>query len=361
MDRSVLVTGGCGYIGSHTCKLLEENGDIPVVFDNLSTGNRWAVKWGKFVQGDLRNRHSIRKALETYKIDSVIHFASSALVGESMKYPYKYLHDNVSGSVTLLEAMSEVGVRRIVFSSSCATYGIPESVPIVETDRQIPVNPYGESKLFIERALSWYERARRVNWVALRYFNAAGADKSGEIGECHEPETHIIPLVIQAALGIRPYVEIFGTNYPTPDGTCVRDYVHVEDLASAHLKALQYLERGGQSIALNLGTSRGHSVREVIQAVERISGLCVPVLESPRRPGDPPVLVSDARMAQKVLSWRPKYKRLDNIVKTAWRWHTATVPSNVLRVLSQQAAKKKPASERFVPPPGSRSVSVKLI
>lgn len=349
METSILVTGGCGYIGSHTCKLLAGSGFIPVVFDNLSTGNRWTARWGRLVIGDLRDCRAVRRALETYKIDSVIHFASNALVGESMRNPYEYLYDNVAASVTLLEAMSEVGVSRIVFSSSCATYGIPESVPIVETDRQVPVNPYGESKLFVERALGWYERSRGLNWVALRYFNAAGADKDGEIGECHDPETHIIPLVIQAALGVRPFVEILGTDYPTPDGTCVRDYVHVEDLASAHLKALMYLERGGRSTALNLGTSRGHSVREVIQAVERVSGLCVPVLESPRRPGDPPVLVSDARLAREILSWAPKYQKLDDIVRTAWKWYAATVPSKV-QVSAQRVPRKKPASVRFVQP-----------
>jgi UDP-glucose-4-epimerase GalE len=339
MDKRILVTGGCGYIGSHTCKLLARRGFTPVVFDNLSTGNSWAARWGQFVLGDLRDRTAVRSALETYKIESVIHFASNALVGESIRNPYEYLHDNVSASITLFEAMSEVGVDRIVFSSSCATYGIPESVPIVEIDPQVPVNPYGESKLFIERALSWYARARGLNWVVLRYFNAAGADKSGEIGECHDPETHLIPLVIQAALGIRPYVELFGTDYPTPDGTCVRDYVHVEDLASAHVRALRYLECGGSNTALNLGTSRGHSVREVIQAVERVSGHCVPVLASPRRPGDPPVLISDARLAQEVLSWRPTYKTLDDIVRTAWNWHSATSFSKI-RTLTQKTAQE---------------------
>jgi UDP-glucose-4-epimerase GalE len=323
MVRSILVTGGCGYIGSHTCKALASAGFQPVAFDNLSTGNRWAAGWGPLVEGDIMDRRAVRRALERYQIDAVIHFAAKALVGESMRSPFEYLHDNVSGSVTLLEAMREAGVRHIVISSTCATYGVPQTVPISEMEPQTPVNPYGESKLYVERALIWYERVFGIRSVALRYFNAAGADPDGEIGECHEPETHLIPLVIQAALGLRPAVHIMGTDYPTPDGTCIRDYIHVEDLASAHIKALKYLKRGGRSTALNLGTSRGYSVREVIASVERAGGLPVPVQESGRRAGDPPVLVADARRAQKVLSWRPRYKNLDDIVSTAWQWHSS--------------------------------------
>lgn len=321
--KSILVTGGAGYIGSHTCKALASSGYQPVVFDNLSTGHRWAVKWGPLVEGDVMDRRLVRRTLEKYRIDAVVHFAANALVGESMESPYKYLHDNVSGSVTLLEAMREAGVRDIVFSSTCATYGLPDTVPISEMEPQTPVNPYGESKLFVERAVRWYERAYGLGWVALRYFNAAGADSEGEIGECHDPETHLIPSVIEAARGIRPYVQVMGTDYATPDGTAIRDYTHVEDLADAHIKAIEYLDGGGKSIALNLGTSHGYSVREVIAAVERAGGCRVPVKNSARRPGDPPVLKADNRRATEVLSWQPRHQDLDAIVNTAWQWHMA--------------------------------------
>jgi UDP-arabinose 4-epimerase len=323
--KYVLVAGGAGYIGSHTCKALARAGYQPVVFDNFSTGHRWAVKWGPLVEGDIADRPLLQEVIQKYQIDAVIHFAASALVSESMENPYKYLHDNVAGSVTLLEAMREAGVQRIVFSSTCATYGVPQSVPISETQPQKPVNPYGESKLFVERALHWYERTFGLGWVALRYFNAAGADRDGEIGECHGQETHLIPLVVQSALEQRP-VQIFGADYPTPDGTAIRDYIHVEDLASAHIKALEYLDGGGQSIALNLGMARGYSVREVIAAVERAGARPVQVQESARRPGDPQVLVADTRHARDVLSWRPHYEDLDAIVKTAWRWHACPAP-----------------------------------
>jgi len=240
-----------------------------------------------------------------------------------MESPYKYLHDNAAHSLELLEAMRETGVRRIVFSSTCATYGVPQQVPISERATQSPVNPYGESKLFVERALTWYAHSYGFAWVALRYFNAAGADAEGEIGEDHEPETHLIPSVIQAAFGLRPPIRILGTDYPTPDGTAVRDYIHVEDLAEAHVRALEHLDRGGESIALNLGTGRGHSVREVIGAVRRVSGRNVPAREIGRRAGDPPALLADNRRAREVLSWKPHYTDLDAIVDTAWTWHAS--------------------------------------
>jgi len=321
--KVVLVTGGAGYIGSHTCKALAKSGFLPVVLDNLSTGHAWAVKWGPLVEGDISDRHLVRDTLTRYRADAVIHFAANALVGESMKDPYKYLHGNVAGSLSLLEGMKEAGVRRIVFSSTCATYGEPTNIPISEATPQIPVNPYGESKLFVERALEWYGRAHGFSWAAMRYFNAAGADPEGEIGECHDPESHLIPLVVDAALGIRPPVQIMGTDYPTPDGTAIRDYIHVEDLADAHIRALRYLETGGASSAMNLGTGRGYSVREVIAAVERASGATVPARETSRRIGDPPVLIADNRRAQELLSWRAKYSTLDDIVRTAWAWHTS--------------------------------------
>ena len=324
--KTILVTGGAGYIGGHTCKALARAGYAPVVIDNLSRGHHWAVKWGPLVKGNIADRDLVRNTLKNHNVDAVVHFAANASVGESMENPYKYLHDNVANSLALFEAMREAGVQQIVFSSTCATYGVPKQIPITELAPQAPVNPYGESKLFVERALQSYERAHGFDWVALRYFNAAGADGEGEIGECHEPETHVIPSVVQAALGLCPAVRIMGTDYPTPDGTAVRDYIHVEDLADAHIRALEYLGRGGKSTALNLGTGRGYSVREVIAAVERASGRSVPVRESARRAGDPPVLVADTRRAQEVLSWKPRYAHLDAIVSTAWEWHTSHAP-----------------------------------
>lgn len=316
----VLVTGGAGYIGSHTCKALYQAGFEPVVFDNLSTGHRWAVRWGPVVKADLSNRSAIVSALQEYRVEAVIHFAASAYVGESIQNPRKYFNNNVVNTLNLLEAMLDAGVRYIVFSSSCATYGIPEHIPISEDHPQRPVSPYGESKLFVERALRWYGEAYGLRWVALRYFNAAGADPEGELGEVHNPETHLIPLAIQAALGRRPYLEIYGTDYPTPDGTAIRDYVHVTDLAKAHVLALTYLLNGGESTALNLGTGRGHSVREVVGAVERVSCRRVLVREGPRRPGDPPALVAEATRAKAVLGWEPGFRSLDAIVETAWHW-----------------------------------------
>ncbi len=295
------------------------------MLDNLSTGHRWAVKWGPLVEGDLADRRLIRRTLENYHIDGVMHFAANAAVGESMENPYRYLHDNVTNSLELLEAMREARVGHIVFSSSCATYGVPRKVPISEAEPQTPVNPYGESKLYVERALKWYERAHGFGWVALRYFNAAGADPEGEIGEAHELETHLIPLAIEATLGQRPAVCVMGTDYPTPDGTAIRDYIHVADLADAHIKALEHLIDGGQNVALNLGTGRGHSVREVIAAVERAGGRPVPARESGRRQGDPPALVADTRLAQGMLGWSPRYVNLDAIVRTAWKWHASQV------------------------------------
>ena len=320
---SILLTGGAGYIGSHTAKALAKAGYQPVVLDNLCAGHRWAVRWGPLVEGEIANRALVRRTLEEFSIKSVIHFAANASVGESMSEPYRYLHDNVKGSLELLEGMREAGAKHIVVSSTCATYGAPQKVPLAETERQAPTNPYGESKLFVERALAWYGHIHGVKAVALRYFNAAGADPDGEIGEDHDPESHLIPLVIQAALGTRPFVQLFGTDYPTPDGSAIRDYIHVDDLADAHIRSLEHLVKGGSSEALNLGTGRGHSVREVIAAVERVSGRPVPVHESARRAGDPPELVADASRAQSVLGWKPRYDTLDAIVRTAWNWHAA--------------------------------------
>lgn len=318
----VLVTGGAGYIGSHTAKALAGVGWEPIVLDNLSTGHQWAVKWGPLERADLAEVERVRQVIEQYKVEAVIHFAGSAYVGESMVNPQKYFRNNVGNTLNLLDAMRDTGVKHIVFSSTCATYGVPQTDPIPEDHPQVPVNVYGESKLSAERAIRWYGHAYGLRWLVLRFFNAAGADPGGELGEVHDPEPHLIPLVIQAALGQRPGVEIYGTDYPTPDGTAVRDYTHVLDLAQAHIKALRYLLDGGESVALNLGKGKGHSVREVIQTVERVSGLSVPVKEVSRRQGDPPVLVADARKAEQVLGWQAEWEDLDRIVKTAWDWHS---------------------------------------
>jgi UDP-arabinose 4-epimerase len=322
----VLVTGGAGYIGSCAAARLAEGGVEPVVFDNLTTGHRDNVRWGPLIVGDLRDVELLRSTMRAYAIEAVVHFAASAYVGESMQAPTKYFRNNVIGSLSLLEAIQAEGVRAIVLSSTCATYGVPERVPITEAHPQHPVNPYGESKLFVEKALRWYGEIHGTSWVALRYFNVAGADAAHRLGERHEPETHLIPLVIEAALGRRQQVEIFGADYATPDGTGVRDYVHVADLAEAHVAALRYLLHGGESRALNLGTGLGHSVREVIDAVRGVSGSEFSVQYHPRRPGDPPVLVADAGLARKTLGWEPRFTSIEEIVGSALAWHRRTDP-----------------------------------
>jgi len=322
MSQAVLVTGGAGYIGSHACKALAGAGFQPVVFDNLSRGHREAVRWGPLVEGDLADRQRLCAALIEHKVEAVMHFAAYAYVGESVTDPALYYRNNLGGTLSLLEAMREAGIGEIVFSSTCATYGIPDGVPIREDAPQRPVNPYGETKLAIERALHWYAAAYGLRSVSLRYFNAAGADPEGEIGEHHEPETHLVPLVLQAALGQRPHIDIFGTDYPTPDGTAIRDYVHVCDLAIAHLRALERLRGGGGSAAVNLGTGQGHSVREVIAAAELASGRKVPARAAPRRPGDPPALVADPSLAGEILGWHPQHSDLDTIIRTSLAWHT---------------------------------------
>ena len=323
MSEAVLVTGGAGYIGSHACKVLARVGYRPVVFDDLSRGHREAVRWGPLVEGNLAERGKLAAALDRHRVSVVMHFAAYAYVGESVTDPALYYANNLGGSLALLESMREVGVGKIVFSSTCATYGTPAQVPIRETLPQLPVNPYGETKLAIERALHWYGEAYGLRWVSLRYFNAAGADPESEIGERHEPETHLVPLVLEAALGERPQIDIYGTDYPTPDGTAIRDYIHVQDLAEAHLRALERLSAGGQSAALNLGTGRGHSVREVIRAAEAVSGRSIPCRETARRPGDPPVLVADPGLAAELLGWRAQVSDLETIVRTALAWHVS--------------------------------------
>jgi UDP-arabinose 4-epimerase len=320
MSKSVLVTGGAGYIGSHACKFLARAGYRPVVFDSLSRGHREAVRWGPLIEGDLSDRGKLVAALKEHQISAVMHFAAFAYVGESVSDPATYYRNNLGGSLSLLDAMREVGVDNIVFSSTCATYGIPAEVPIRETVPQLPVNPYGETKLAIERALYWYGQAYGLRSVSLRYFNAAGADPEAEIGELHDPETHLIPLVLQAALGQRQQIDIYGTDYPTPDGTAIRDYIHVQDLADAHLRALEHLAAGRASVALNLGTGRGHSVREVIRVAEAVSGRPVPCHETGRRAGDPPALVADPSLAVELLGWQASVSDIETIIRTALAW-----------------------------------------
>jgi len=318
----VLVTGGAGYIGSHTAKALARAGHEPLVLDNFTSGHRWAVKWGRLLEWDLAASELLPQFLEKERVEAVLHFAASLLVGESVHEPRKYFWNNVVNTLRLLDAMLDAGVKLIVFSSSAAVYGEPAKLPIPEDHGTHPVNPYGETKLMMERTLKWYGNAYGLRWMALRYFNAAGADPEGELGEGHNPETHLIPLVIKAALGLRPQVEIYGTDYPTPDGTAIRDYIDVADLAEAHVRALEYLASGGTSQSLNLGTGQGHSVREVIDAVGKISPHGVPVREAPRRAGDPPELVADSRRAAMVLGWTPQGSGLDAIVESAWAWHS---------------------------------------
>jgi UDP-arabinose 4-epimerase len=321
MSRAILVTGGAGYIGSHACKALAAAGYLPVVYDNLSRGHRDAVRWGPLVEGELEDRGQLAAALRRHDASAVMHFAALAYVGESVSDPAHYYRNNVGGTLALLDAMRETAVDTIVFSSTCAVYGVPDGLPISESTPLLPVNPYGETKLAIERALRWYGQAYRMRSIALRYFNAAGADRDGEIGENHEPETHLVPLVLRAALGQAGPVDIYGIDYPTPDGTAIRDYIHVEDLAAAHVRALDYLAGGGASAVVNLGTGRGYSVREVIDAVETVGGRPVPRREVARRAGDPAELVADPSLAAVLLGWHASCSDLDTIIRTALAWH----------------------------------------
>ncbi len=320
MAGNILVTGGAGYIGSHTCKALANAGFNPVTVDDYSQGHDWAVRWGPAFCADIANQSALTKLIKELKIEAAIHFAAFAYVGESMNNPGKYFRNNVTNTLSLLETLEANGVNHLVFSSSCATYGIPNALPIAEQHPQVPINPYGESKLFIEKALRWFEVAHGLRSVSLRYFNAAGADAEGEIGEAHNPETHLIPLALSASMGELPEIEVYGTDYPTPDGTAIRDYIHVTDLADAHVKALQYLRRGGRSVRLNIGTGKGASVREVVAMIESVTQSKVPVSEEKRREGDPAILVADQSKAQAVLGWSTSHSDLETIIETAWRW-----------------------------------------
>ncbi|WP_019639872.1 UDP-glucose 4-epimerase GalE [Paenibacillus fonticola] len=320
---AILVTGGAGYIGSHTVAELLERGKEVVVIDNLQSGHREALLGGKLYEGDLRDKALLAKLFAENEIEAVIHFAANSLVGESMQNPVKYYDNNVYGTLCLLEAMDAANVRRIVFSSTAATYGEPEKVPIEESDLTRPTNVYGETKLTMERMISWFDQVLGIKYVSLRYFNAAGAHESGRIGEDHRPESHLIPLILQTALGQRPSISVFGDDYNTPDGTCIRDYIHVSDLADAHLLAVEHLIGGGESNVFNLGNGQGFSVKEVIAQVREVTGRDFPVVISPRRAGDPGVLIASSDKARSILKWQPSRSSLDNIIRSAWAWHSA--------------------------------------
>jgi UDP-arabinose 4-epimerase len=318
--KTILVTGGAGYIGSHTCKLLAAQGYFPVTFDNLIYGHEWAVKWGPLEKGDLLDRARIAQVISHYRPEAVVHFAAYCYVGESVEKPGKYYENNVYGTLNLLEAMIQGGVKDIVFSSTCATYGVPEEIPIPETHPQRPINPYGATKLMVERILEDFEAAHGLRSVALRYFNAAGADPDGEIGEDHNPETHLIPIVLDAALGRRAQIAIYGDDYDTPDGTCIRDYIHIVDLGDAHIRSLKHLQNGGESLRLNLGNGQGYSVREVIDLARKVTGRPIKEIVSERRPGDPPRLIGVSKKARATLGWNPRFGDLETIIRHAWNW-----------------------------------------
>lgn len=318
----ILIVGGAGYVGSHANKYFHGKGYKTVVFDNLVYGHRSFVKWGDFVMGDLSDKGQIRRCFEQYTIDAVMHFSAFAYVGESVTDPAKYYRNNVANTLNLLDIMLEFGVRYFIFSSSCATYGMPREIPITEDHPRSPISPYGRTKAMVEDILRDYDAAYGIKHINLRYFNAAGADPEGELGERHDPETHLIPLTVYAAIGRLENLKIFGTDYPTKDGTCIRDYVHVTDLADAHLLALQYVRQAQASDSFNLGNGNGYSVREVIDAVRRVSGRNVAVIETERRAGDPPVLIGSSSKAMTTLGWRPQFGDLESIISTAWRWHS---------------------------------------
>ncbi len=322
MPRYCLVTGGAGYVGSHFCKALaERTAFTPLVLDNLSRGHEAFVKWGPLIKADIRNAAELDRAFQQYTPEAVFHFAGLTYVGESVEHPADYYDVNFCGAKTLVDAMLRHDCKQIVFSSTAATYGIPQTERIGENHPQNPINPYGWSKRFVEQLLDDYANAYGLRSAALRYFNASGADEGTEIGERHDPETHLIPLILQAALGQRPNIKIFGTDYPTPDGTAIRDYIHVTDLADAHIRAMQHIGEKKENLRLNLGTGRGYSVREVIETVRRVTGRNFDVVETERRAGDPPILVASSDKAQKMLGWTPEKIELEKIVETAWRWH----------------------------------------
>jgi UDP-glucose 4-epimerase len=318
----ILIIGGAGYIGSQTNKLLHQKGFQTIVFDNLSTGHREFAKWGEFFEGDLADKEQIRRCFAKYPIESVMHFGASAYVGESMVQPAKYYQNNVGNTLSLLEVMREFKASFFIFSSSCTVYGLPLHLPITEEHPRSPISPYGRTKFMVEEILKDYDSAYGLKYINLRYFNAAGADPEGEIGEWHDPETHLIPLAIMAALGIHDDIELFGRDYPTKDGSCIRDYIHVVDLAEAHIRALELLISSARSDSFNLGNGNGYSVKQVLNQITEVSGRDIKIIEAPRRPGDPPILVSDSEKAKKILGWTPRYPELKAIIEIAWNWHS---------------------------------------
>jgi len=326
---SVLVTGGAGYIGSHTCKALHRAGFVPVTYDNLSTGHAYAVKWGPFVQGDIADKSKLRDVIHSFKPIAVIHFAADALVIESMRNPAKYYRNNVAGTLSLLETMREENISNLIFSSTCATYGEPQFIPLTEYHPQHPVNPYGRSKLMIEQILSDFE-VYGLKSIKLRYFNAAGADLNTEIGENHTPETHIIPSIIQAAFGLKDEIAIYGTDFSTRDGSAIRDYIHVHDLAEAHVLSLRYLLETQKSDVFNLGTGTGTSVLEIIDAVQKLSSTPLPVRLENRRPGEPGILTADSAKAATVLHWTPTHSDLSTLIESAWKWHRLLLDNSAI-------------------------------
>lgn len=319
---SILVLGGAGYIGSHTALELIKSGEDVIVVDNLSTGHIQAIPTGaKFYQGDIHDKAFLDNLFESEQIDAVIHFAAYSLVGESVTNPLKYYDNNLCGTKVLLSSMVEHNIDKIVFSSTAATYGEPENIPILETDRTSPTNPYGETKLAMEKMFYWTSKAHNLRYVSLRYFNACGADSSGNIGEAHNPESHLIPLILQVPNGKRESISIYGTDYDTPDGTCIRDYIHVTDLAQAHILAVRYLCNGNESNIFNLGNGVGYSVKEVIETARKVTGHTIPAVETPRRAGDPARLVASSEKAKKILGWKPVHNNLEDIISDAWNWH----------------------------------------
>lgn len=321
---AVLICGGAGYIGSHNVRAFAQKGEEVIVVDNLETGHRASVPEGiKFYHADIRDSEALDKVFAENSIEAVVHFCAYSLVGESMEKPLKYFDNNVGGMISLLEAMHKHEVKRIIFSSTAATYGEPKKVPILETDPTIPTNPYGESKRIMEKMMNWVSRLHDIRYVSLRYFNVAGAWHDGSIGEDHHPESHLVPLILQVPLGKRDHITIYGDDYPTQDGTCIRDYIHTEDLARAHILALEYLRNGGESNIFNLGSGDGYSVMEMITAARKVTGHPIPAQVGTRRPGDPAKLVADSSKAQEILKWKPEITRMEDIIATAWKWHSS--------------------------------------
>jgi len=319
---AILITGGAGYIGSHTVNyFLEQNEDV-IIVDNLQSGHKEAVETDNFYKIDIRNKEELEKVFKEHSIEAVVHFAANSLVEESIEKPYEYYHNNVFGMMCLLDVMKENNVDKIVFSSTAATYGEPKNIPILEEDETNPTNTYGETKLAMEKMMKWFDQAYGIKYVSLRYFNASGAHENGTIGEAHNPETHLIPLVLQVALGKRDKIYMFGDNYPTEDGTCVRDYIHVMDLASAHYRSLEYLRKGNKSDIFNLGNGNGYSVKEVIETTRKVTRHPIPAEVQDRRAGDPVTLIASSKKAKSILGWKPKYDSLEKIISDAWNWHS---------------------------------------